>query len=90
MRVKDPNCQSLSLRASVSKPEDPHLSIDNQLIPLALEPVKFLGKSFAVPQHITALKQNLIRLQEMLDKTDSCPLSRKQNWLLTIEDLPIF
>ena len=103
MRVKIPKCQSLALRASVSKLEDPHLSIDGQPIPFASEPVKFLGKSFAVPQDITALKRNLlIRLQEMLDKTDSCPLSRKQkvnvyragicprlSWLLLIENLPI-
>ena len=103
MRVKVPKCQSLALRASVSKLEDPHLNINGQSIPIASEPVKFFGKSFAVPQDITGSKRNiLIRLQEMLDKTNSCPLSGKHklmvykagicprlSWLLLIEELPI-
>ena len=103
MKAKIPKCHSLALTSSTSRLVDPHLYIDQQHINFASEPVKFLGRSFAVPHSITESKQHLInRLKEMLDRTNSCPLTNNQklkvyragicprlSWLLTIEDLPI-
>ena len=68
MKVKFPKCQTLTLTASVSKLVDPHLHIDNEHIPFASEPVRFLGRSFTVPQDITDSRTNLAaRLKEMLE-----------------------
>ena len=103
MRAKVPKYHSLSLKASVARLVDPHLSNHGQEIPFASEPVKFLGRIFEIPQNTNRTKENITsQLQRMLSSVDSCPLTRGQKlklyragvcprlaWLLTIEELPI-
>ena len=103
MKAKVAKCHSLAIKASVSKLVDPHLSIDGQHIPFALGPVKFLGRSFQIPHNANKVKQDLSScLQRMLERVDSCPLTRRQklkmyragvcprlSWPLMIEELPI-
>jgi hypothetical protein len=104
MRAKIPKCHSMAIQSSSGRCIDPKLQLAGGTIPYAGSgPVRFLGMQVHVPHNAAQAKETLTRrLQEMMRKVDSCPVTRHQklrlykasvcprlSWLLTIEDLPI-
>ena len=94
---------SLGLQASTGKKINLGLTIGGASIPVAEQPVKFRGMRVEIPHDQSKSKTIIItELERMLQRIDSCPLTRKQklllyrfgvcprlSWLLTIEELPI-
>ena len=82
MRAKVPKCQCISLQGSTGRLQDPHLELDNALIPFTTNPVRFLGMNIQVPNNTNAREAILSRLQVMLEAVDGTPLTRGQKLLL--------
>ena len=104
MKAKPSKCHSLALEGSSGKLMDPHLSISGQSIPYAGDkPVKFLGMEIQIPSNRQRAREIVsTRLNVMLQKTDSCPITAHQklriyraaicprlSWLLLIQEFPI-
>lgn len=104
MRAKIPKCHSMAIQTSTGRSTDPKLQLAGGTILYAGSgPVRFLGMQVNVPHDSAQAKETLSRrLQEMMQKVDSCPVTRHQklrlykasicprlSWLLTIEDLPM-
>ena len=104
MKAKPSKCYSLALKGSSGKLMDPCLSISGQSIPYAGDkPVKFLGMDIQIPSNQQRAREIVsARLNVMLQKTDSCPITAQQklriyraaicprlSWLLMVQEFPL-
>ena len=103
MKAKVPKCYSLAIQASTARRYDPGLHLNGQSIPFTgNRTIKFLGGPIRVRMTNHDHKQHLTeKLNELLDKVDRVPVTRKQklllnkaricprlNWDLSILELP--
>ena len=84
MRAKVSKCQSLGLQASSAKRSDPQLHLNGDHIPfIGTNTIRFLGGPVQVPldtsQHRAQLAE---KLDNLLQRVDSTPVTRKQKLLL--------
>ena len=104
MKAKPSKCHSLALEGSSGKLMDPCLTISGQSIPYAGDkPVKFLGMEIQIPSNQQRSREIVHgRLNDMLQKTDSCPITTRQklqiyraaicprlSWLLMVQEFPL-
>ena len=104
MRAKPNKCHSLALKGSSGKLMDPHLSISGQSIPYVSDKsVRFLGLEIQIPSNLRRAREIVgERLHDMLQKTDSCPITARQklqiyrsvicprlSWLLMVQEFPL-
>ena len=104
MRAKPNKCHSLALKGSSGKLMDPHLSISGQSIPYVSDKsVRFLGLEIQILSNQRRAREIVSdRLHDMLQKTDSCPITARQklqiyrsaicsrlSWLLMVQEFPL-
>lgn len=80
MRAKIPKCHSMAIQSSTGRSTDPKLQLAGGTIPYAGSgPVRFLGMQVNIPHDSAQAKETLSRhLQELMQKVDSCPVTRQQ------------
>ena len=67
----------ISLQGSTRRLQDPHLELDNALIPFTTNPLRFLGMNIQVPNNTNAFREAIIsRIQEMLKAVYETPLRK--------------
>ena len=105
MKAKVPKCFCLAIAASSGKRYDPKLQLSRQDIPFIgnNNTIKFLGGPIRVPQSNRHHRIYLLeKLEQLLQRVDEVPVSRKQklllykagicprlNWDLGVMELPI-
>ena len=105
MKAKVPKCHSLHIKNSSGTLTNPHLTCSNESIRyVANHSINFFGIPIQFPKNCYRAKSQLKSLlQSMLEIIDGTALTRKQkvkiyslgisprlNWLLTINEFPLF